>query len=274
MRFNLAKLHNGGNSFILCYTDRPWLSECRITRLCDPNFGLGADGLVCIEPHKNAGSYQLNFYNSNGSPFKMSFNGTLCAAFFLKLRQAGNDPIILHISGFGKIEANFSGRSVIIQIAIPAIKIYHEKNPFEVPGDCFSVLMTDNHKVFLTDMDFFRHPDFLSMAKKMRSPDGLFPGGANVHFVSKGIGGRYIRHFEKGIEKETLSCGSGCIAAALVLKSRKDIEFISPGGSLKIQKRKNAWLISGHPELIAWLHQDNTDFDLNELTILEEVNIQ
>jgi diaminopimelate epimerase len=254
MTFNLAKLHSSGNSFLVCFIEDLKIPADVIARLCDPRFGLGGDGMVMIRADEQPGSYRLSYFNNNGSEFKMCFNGTICAALFLKHRLQSEEPLMLCAPNFGEMQASFSNGTVSVDFTLPSIRsVISEIGLRYLFGTCHSVFLTDNHKIFFAGQTFFDSPSFVAQATVLRAEDELFPEGANVHFISVEKDKVYIRHFEKGVEAETLSCGSGCVAAAFVLEDKNELEFISPGGRLRLQKSPHYWTISGQPELIAWL---------------------
>jgi diaminopimelate epimerase len=255
MKLNVAKVHNAGNSFIVCFNEQFKTTKTAIADLCNPGTGVGGDGFIFIENGETANEYNLRFFNNNGSGFKMCFNGTLCAALFLRRYQGSGNNISLHVTNFGFITVNFQEDAVVLTFRMPDVKIISRKIKHSGTTDiCHYLFMTDNHKVILTDRSFFNSPSFVENASALRAKDHLFSQGANVHFASLYNNKVYIRHFEKGIEAETLSCGSGCIATALVLPERKKLEFISPGGKLNLQKMADgAWIMEGTPKIVSWL---------------------
>lgn len=242
---NAATMHSSGNSFIVCMKNDV-AGHC-IESLCRSQ---GVDGMVLLEKYHD-GRYKLCFFNNDGSPFRMCFNGSLCAAMYLRKFFGAKDHVHFFTEGFNDFDAIFSKDHVSLTFTMPDVEIVQEVL-HEPGGTCYSLSLTDNHKVILTKEDFFNFPEFTSLAMKLREADKVFPEGANVHFIHLNSEAVYIRHFEKGIEKETLSCGSGCVAAAIILEQCKDIQFISPGGRLRIKKHTaRHWSLSGTPCLVS-----------------------
>lgn len=226
---------SSGNSFIVCMKHD--VAEHSIAALCRK---AGVDGMVQVEENGHQ-QYKLSFFNNDASQFKMCFNGSLCAALYLH-----QDHTRFIADDFGEYEAKISGSTVSLLFRVPEVNIISEDSI------CYSLSLTDNHKVVVANENFFHSPSFIPLAMKLRAPDDVFPAGANVHFIHLADDVVYIRHFEKGIEKETLSCGSGCVAAAIVLHQRKELQFISPGGKLCLKKHTDKeWSLSGTPCLIS-----------------------
>ena len=253
MKLNLAKLHNAGNSFIVGLLDEPRLTRADIASICDPRFGLGGDGFVLVSRCGDGHGYRLRFFNSDGSRFRMCFNGTLCAALFLQ--QLGHkDELTLWVPGMGEMVAAVARNTVSLGFSPPRVRPLAAALPAGVKGRCYALPFADNHKVVLTERHVLQSPDFIMIAKDLRVADELFPAGANVHFVAQEGSTFYIRHFEKGLERETLSCGSGCVSAALVLEERS-LSFISACGRLRIRKQApELWELSARPAMIGWVN--------------------
>ena len=229
---------SAGNSFIVCRKHD--VAEHRISTLCRQ---AGVDGMVQLEENGHQ-QYKLSFFNNDGSRFKMCFNGSLCAALYLQ-----QDHACFIAEDFGEYEAIISHDNVSLLFRVPGVNMASEKTPL---GTCYSLSLTDNHKVVVTNDNFFHSPTFIPLAMKLRAADDIFPAGANVHFIHMADERVYIRHFEKGIEKETLSCGSGCVAAGIILHQSKELHFISPGGKVCLTKHTdNEWSLSGTPRLIS-----------------------
>lgn len=226
---------SSGNSFIICMKQD--VAGQNIAELCRQE---NVDGMVQVEAIDHQ-QYRLSFFNNDGSQFKMCFNGSLCAALYLQKERA-------HFisDDFGEYEATISGNIVSLLFHVPEVNIVQH-------GSCYSLSLTDNHKVVVTTENYFSSPAFMPLAMKFRAADEIFPEGANVHFVYLADDAVYIRHFEKGIEHETLSCGSGCVAAAIILAQRKELQFISPGGRLWLKKHTHKeWSLSGTPRLVSF----------------------
>ena len=245
---NAARLHSSGNSFLVSLVDVFDISGSEVAAFCKDR---EIDGMIMIRKNALPDIYELSFFNNDGSPFKMCFNGSLCASLYLK-QLLNAHSFRFFAPHFGNLEARVSEDTISLIFEVPKVKILPRFiSQDDLQGTCYSLSLTDNHKVVLTGHNFFKSTSFLSLAKELRAADSVFPEGANVHFIYKNSDTVYIRHYEKGIEKETLSCGSGCVAAAIILSEAKEIEFVSPGGKLLIQKiNENEWMLSGKPEFV------------------------
>ena len=253
MKLNLAKLHNAGNSFIVGLLDEQRLTRTDIAGICDPRFGLGGDGFVLVSRSDDGNNYRLRFFNSDGSRFRMCFNGTLCAALFLQ--QLGHKEMLtLSVPGMGAIAASVARSTVSLRFEAPRVRPLAAALPAGIKGRCYALPFADNHKVLHTERRVLQSPDFITMANSLRAPDELFAEGANVHFIAQEGSTVYIRHFEKGLERETLSCGSGCVSAALVLDGERNLSFVSACGRLRIRKQSSGlWSLSAQPAVIGWV---------------------
>lgn len=215
MRF--AKWHGAGNDFLLFLPEDgenllhqlPRLAP----RLCHRHFGLGADGVLLLLPTA-PGHLRLVYLNSDGSPAAFCANGTRCAAAFAAQRL-GQSSWVLH-TDFAPIPAQVQGREVTLTLPPPQDVQGWQVLP--VGGQeirAFFLHFGTPHLVVPVDW-----PDFwqasLALAPPLRRHPLLGPAGANVHFVQVGENLLFIRSFERGVEGETLSCGSGAVAAAQV----------------------------------------------------------
>jgi len=247
----MNKLASGGNSFAI-YSDETLNEFLNIVQIVNQANRVSTDGMVLIKAINGGTCYKLSFYNNDGRAIKMCFNGTLCAVMYLfKAFQIA--PKLLLMPDRSKFQVGVHNQKISLKFNAPHVVYNAEKLSIaKFEGICYYIPYADDHKVYIMNNDcFFNSHNFLTAAKLLREQDRVFPKGANVHFVYILNENVYIRHFEKGIEKETLSCGSGCIATAIILENNQYLKFFSPGGILEIYKKNSKqWEMVGLPNFL------------------------
>ena len=212
-----------------------------INRLCNRRFGIGADGLILISSFSKA-DYEMKYFNSDGKLGSMCGNGGRCTAHFaLKHGIAGEKQRFLAFDGIH--EAEVSDDIVRLQMA--------DVNEFGiVAGNYFVNTGSPHYMVFSDDIDKINVNE---EGKFLRWSPQFTPGGTNVNFVQVVDNGLYVRTFERGVEEETLACGTGVTASAIasVLAGHFDrpaIKVRTKGGNLEVeftakdQKVTDVWL--------------------------------
>ena len=222
------KYHGNGNDFIMVDNRSlgivPTIDQ--ITRWCDRRFGIGSDGLVLIQEDKDS-DYEMVFYNPDGS---QSFcgNGSRCSLHFChQLGMIDTEARFRAIDGMHK--GSVSGIQTRLSLKdVPAIKQYE---------DCFYADTGSPHAVvFVDDVD---KVDVLKEGRALRMDKRFAPGGCNVNFVEFTDKGIRSRVFERGVENETFSSGSGTTAQALCAHARQNdigqqVEVSTRGGKLEV----------------------------------------
>ncbi|MDR2126734.1 MAG: diaminopimelate epimerase [Prevotellaceae bacterium] len=223
-----------GNDFILIDNRKNIFNATPeyVSFLCNRHFGIGADGLMLVE-NCNDADFKMQFFNSDGSAATMCGNGSRCiVAFAHKLGIFKNS--VFFASGAGKhsgVVVSENGNTLEIKVKITDVSQI-------VRGDGYYFINTGvPHCVIFTDnLDKI---DINSEGKKWRhSP--LFPDGANVNFVEIcGDSKLKLATFERGVEGETLACGTGATASAIAAFDKLQngvtcYEIEAKGGKLKI----------------------------------------
>lgn len=204
-----------------------------------------SDGLIRLF---GSGTFRkIEFYNSDGSAFNMSFNGTLCAAFLLKQASRLQDLVIFTPVGLVKISDNIKG--LLMEFPAPSFSVNICRPRIKpVAGEYCFVRGVDPHLIVFIDSNPFQLSNFQEYATVLRHDRTISSDGQNVHFVYGNGYEYYIRHFEKGVENETLSCGSGCISASMVIPAVPGVIFRSPGGSCFVDNTGvYNWVFSADP---------------------------
>lgn len=235
MRLKFSKYQGAGNDFVIVKNDIV-LSEKQIQFLCDRHFGVGADGLMFVG-FKNK-KLEVRFHNPDAS---MSFcgNGSRCAMAFA-VNELNTNPENLVFEGFdGDHKAKFSNDYAFIEM--------HVEGEVKGVDDFYFINTGAPHAVY--KVDDLKALDLNIAAKNARYHKEFQPIGTNVNFYSENSDGSLsIRTFEKGVEDETLACGTGITACALVhrrleIEPSFELTIHAKGGTAEIiQKDEVLWL--------------------------------
>lgn len=206
MTLECYKYQGTGNDFILIDNRnmQVTLTTPQIKWLCDRRFGIGADGLMLLELEPGV-DFKMVYFNSDGKESSMCGNGGRCITAFAKhLGLIGDHAKFLAIDGMH--EAKIAQDYVSLKM--------NDVRQVEV-GDYYYYLNTGSpHYVkYVSDIEHF---DVYAEGKKIRYNDRFVYEGTNVNFIERKDDELFVRTYERGVEAETLSCGTGVTAAALV----------------------------------------------------------
>ena len=214
---SLLKAEAAGNDFLVGIGE--WARRLAgdgelVARLCRRRRGIGADGALALFPGDGA-TVRLVYRNADGSGAAFCANGTRCAAL-AAVRWLGMPPRLTVETGRGPVPAAVGEAGVALELAPP------EAGPrpvtLEAGGRRWEgVLLTFGVPHLVLRTAALDRLELARIAPPLRAHPALGPDGANVHFTEPAGPGRIaIRSFERGVEAETLSCGSGAVAAALL----------------------------------------------------------
>ena len=253
------KMTGSGNDFVVLdgRASKPesW-PPGRVRAICDRRNGVGADGLVILTPAA-AGSVRMSYWNSDGSHGAMCGNAALCSgrlAVDLELVPAG-EFCLLTDAGAVRVISHAHGDEAEINLPdTDTPRPLDDLSPGS--GEKWLSLGAVGVPHLVVRVDDIESVDVLGRGRMLRSDPGVGPVGANVNFVCapREAGGAWlIRTFERGVEGETLACGTGTVAAALALANRGEAElpltFQSRGGlGLTVRAR-----ITGSQAADVWL---------------------
>ncbi len=234
MVVEFTKMNGAGNDFVLIdnRAQKIKLSRAQTVRLCDRHRGVGADGLLSLVPSVSGkADWAWDFYNSDGSTGEMCGNGARCFARFVqKLTDTNRD--FTFETGAGIIKATFQGNLVTVNLTQPKDLRLSEQVPLSNGAQTIHSLNTGvPHAVlFVPNAD---KAMVQQLGPEVRHHPHFRPKGTNVNFVQV-LGPNHIRvrTFERGVEGETLACGTGVTASALI--SSRVHKFGSP---VKVQVR-------------------------------------
>jgi diaminopimelate epimerase len=246
------KMQGSGNDFILIDGRKGALKGTNLKNLaltvCHRHYSVGADGLIVILPSKKA-DFKWRFFNADGSEAAMCGNGSRCAARFAHLRKiAGKDMTFETLAGL--IHAQVRNDTVKVQLTGASGLRMNIAVPLDSGLRMGHFIDTGvPHLVYLSkDLE---HEDVERSGRTTRYHELFKPAGTNVNFIQ--ILGRHklmIRTYERGVEGETLACGTGSVAAALVAGALgavfSPVEVMTRGGeSLTISYERTGDGFSG-----------------------------
>jgi diaminopimelate epimerase len=257
------KMTGSGNDFVLldgrATTPAEWPAT-RVVQLCDRRTGVGADGLVILTPDQ-PGSVRMAFWNSDGSRADMCGNAALCStrlSVYLELTAPGDLRLL---TDAGMVQARCPDVGDQAEIRLLDFDLAKATGP-EVcglelgPGERWMAFATAGVPHLVIRVDDIEAVDLLGRGRSLRSDPRLGAAGANVNFVgAPAVPGEswLIRTYERGVEGETLACGTGTVAAGVALAAQGEaplpVRFRSRGGEellvraeLKGRRASEVWL--------------------------------
>jgi diaminopimelate epimerase len=180
--------------------------------LCDRHFGIGADGLLLIRPHAGA-AFEMRYFNADGSSGGMCGNGGRCAAHYAHERGIAAGSLRFQALDY-VYHAEVAGQRVRLSMKDPKIvraDLVLHSGDASYQGHLFDT-GAPHLVVFSEHLDAL---DVFTVGRALRHHPDLAPQGANINFVAVGSDGvMTLRTYERGVEDETLACGTGSVASA------------------------------------------------------------
>lgn len=240
------KMNGSGNDFIIIDNRENLVEEVEIEtfirNICRRKFSAGADGVILVEASDNV-DFKWRFYNSDASVAEMCGNGARCAARFAFLNGISGENLAFETMA-GVIEARILGNRVKVKMTDPTdleagFSLMLDNQVYSVAGINTGV----PHVVI--QVDDIEAVKVKKLGRAIRYHDHFAPNGTNVNFVR--IMDEHtlaIRTYERGVEDETFACGTGCVAAALLMAEKTGVsspmELVTAGESrLKIYFEKS-----------------------------------
>ena len=221
------KMTGSGNDFIVIDNRSLALNAdlCRdlVRRACRRKLSVGADGLILIENDPEV-DFKWRFFNADGSEAEMCGNGARCAARFAHLKGIVDKTRLSFRTIAGIIEAEIKGERVKIRMTPPrGMALNLGLNADEQPFSLHFINTGVPHAVlFVEDEAKLENTDVLRWGRAFRYHPHFQPSGTNVNFVLvRDNHHMAVRTYERGVEDETLACGTGCIASALIAAGRQ-----------------------------------------------------
>jgi diaminopimelate epimerase len=227
-KLHFYKYQGTGNDFVMIDNrqnqfDKSDLSAVR--HLCHRKYGIGADGLILIENHPKA-DFEMIYFNADGSQ-SLCGNGSRCAVHFARfLKIIGDNTEFMAIDGLH--EAHILNNLIYLRM----------HNVYTIERFEEDLFIHTGSPHYIRFVEHLAAMDVVEEGRKIRYSELYKTEGTNVNFVEPTDDNRlYVRTYERGVEDETLSCGTGVTAVALASSYRgykSPVKLITPGGNLQV----------------------------------------
>jgi diaminopimelate epimerase len=229
MKVHFYKYQATGNDFVVMDNrdGKLSLAKKQIEKICDRRFGVGADGLMLIEKHASL-NFNVEYYNSDGSQ-SLCGNGSRAAVHFASTLGLVNGK-----STFNAYDGAHTAE--LLSTGIIRLKMNEVKEVKSIGSDYFLNTGSPHYIRFVDDIH--QYP-VVEEGRKIRYSEAFKPGGTNVNFVQLLPDNTiYVRTYERGVEDETLSCGTGVTAAAIATSLKgytSPVNIKVKGGDLSVE---------------------------------------
>jgi len=230
------KYQGAGNDFIIIINHDGFFNQVSkelISNLCDRKFGIGADGLILINECREA-DFEMIYFNSDGNESSMCGNGGRCViALNYKEGLIGKKAVFKAIDGFHE--------GVVLENATIKIKM-QDIEDIEIEDSIYIIDSGSTH--YVKFVENVKQIDLVNEGRKIRNSDRFKSDGVNVNFAQIEKDHIFLRTYERGVEDETLSCGTGVVATAVANAIKGNNEkntstlINTPGGQLKVQFKR------------------------------------
>ena len=247
------KYHGTGNDFILI-DDRNKIHSFKteeIKKICDRHFGIGADGLIQLRS-KRGFDFDMLYFNADGLPGSMCGNGGRCVTAFA--HTLGIIDKHVHFNAF-----DGSHNAEILSVKPYNIRL-HMMDVMKIENNTSFIFLDTGSPHYCCFVNNVSEIDVEAEGQKIRYNDRFRKDGVNVNFIEQKGNELFVRTYERGVEAETLSCGTGVTASVIAASYAKKISGSSclvatPGGKLRVDYKMEGeyyneiWL-EGHAELV------------------------
>ena len=238
MEIKFHKYQGTGNDFIILdnrNSEYNTLTRDNVKKLCDRKFGIGADGLMLLN-NKEDYDFDMTYYNADGNEGSLCGNGSRCIIKFAwNTGMQKEHYVFTAADGAHEATIDFDGIVSLKMKDVDTIQMHHSDYILNTGSPHFIRLAPD-----------VMHLDVFKKGKEIRYSNEFAKEGINVNFVEQLSESDKIivRTYERGVENETLSCGTGVTAAALVCYHNEngfnEVEIQTPGGSLNVEFDRTA----------------------------------
>lgn len=246
MTVPFLKMHGAANDFVVIDHRRPFLPEPPgplVARLCDRRRGVGADGVLLLEGHPEL-DFAMRYFNADGGRAGYCGNGARCLARLALDLGLGRDGRVRFATDAGPQEARRAGAG--IEVRFGRVARPGEAVRVEAAGRAFEGrLLRPGVPHFVVPVERVEWVPMKDWGPALRHHPRFEPEGANVDFVARlGEGRIAMRTYERGVEGETLACGSGAMASALAAAlagTASPVRVLTAGGDeLQVAFREDA----------------------------------
>lgn len=235
MNIKFYKYQGTGNDFIMIDNRNlsfPKQDVNLIKKMCHRRFGVGGDGLILLERHQEY-DFQMLYYNSDGNQSTMCGNGGRCIVAFAKFLEIFENKTIFNAID-GVHEAEISEENIVKLKMIDVVNIKKIGKDYE---------LNTGSPHFVRYVNNANDTNVYEKGAEIRYSDAYKNEGINVNFVSKISDDEiFVRTYERGVEDETYSCGTGVTASSLTWMEKFNLHEIhvkTLGGKLKVYAKKN-----------------------------------
>ncbi len=226
MAIQFTKMSGSGNDFIIIDNRVPVMDDAKkvdfVKRVCDRKMSIGADGVIFVENSDKA-DIKWDFYNDDGSSAEMCGNGGRCVARYAVEKKIAPAELTLETLA-GIIGAKVDGANVRVKLTAP--ENLQQDLDVQLNGTRYQIDSLNTgvpHAIIYSDK--VEDTNVKEVGNGIRFHDTFAPSGTNVNFVEKvGDHALKIRTYERGVEDETLACGTGAVASALLSSYKKLVQ--------------------------------------------------
>ena len=233
------KMSGSGNDFVMLdgrlTSPAEWPAE-RVRAICDRRLGVGADGLVILTPDGDD-RVRMDFWNCDGARADMCGNAALCSTRLAVLLELAPADGLRLVTRAGTFSARCQPDGSEAELNLPAFRLPARLRDLKAkPGESGHVLATVGVPHLVLEVLDLEDCDLMARGRELRGHSSLGAGGANVNFVARSPDASrwLVRTFERGVEGETLACGTGAVATAVALahsgRAKLPLELVTRSG--------------------------------------------
>jgi diaminopimelate epimerase len=220
-----TKMNGAGNDFVMLdnRAGELRLAPQQIVHICDRHRGVGADGVLVLEEAANGADFRMRYYNADGGEAEMCGNGARCFARFAQ-RTAGAKNELSFETPAGVIGAKLDGDLVSLQMSEPT-DLRMEVEISAAGENLRGHFINTGVPHVVVPVESIERVDVRKTGSAIRHHKLFSPKGANANFLEKKSRRRIaIRTYERGVEDETLACGTGVVASALIFATTENVD--------------------------------------------------
>lgn len=234
MKHPFWKFQGNGNDFVIFdgMEKTPELSTEQIRLLCHRRFGIGADGLIIIKP-SNVADFEMDYYNADGHIASMCGNGGRCAAAFAqRMGHVGSKMKFIAYDGLHEaivLSVDDSTGEFYVSLSMADVSLVERNKNY------YSIDTGSPHYIEIVEKA--AEINVVKEGRKTRSSEQFSPDGTNVNFMEITDGRLFVRTYERGVEDETLSCGTGVTASAIAAffeTGKENFRIHTTGGDFEV----------------------------------------
>lgn len=243
-----TKMNGAGNDFVMIdnRVGDLRLAADQIAKICDRHRGIGADGVLVLERAANGADFRMRYYNADGGEAEMCGNGARCFARYAD-RVAGPREKLSFETPAGVIGAELHGE--LVRLAMSEPKDMRLGMTISLPDrEVAAHYVNSGVPHVVVPVEDLESVNVRGLGAAIRGHEVFAPKGANVNFLTeRGEGQIAIRTYERGVEDETLACGTGVVASALIFSALKKVDgpigvLVRGGNELQVGFDKAGYL--------------------------------